>query len=99
MQAYTIKEKRVTKQGNPQTLNTATVNEPLLAHLKELRSKWAKRLKVPAYVIFTDATLIDMCNKMPTTKDEFLNVVGVGQRKMEAYGDIFIDEIKRYGQG
>lgn len=69
------------------------INNDLLSKLKELRIKLAQDQKVPAYVIFSDATLIDMCSKMPTNAEEFLEVSGVGQVKMNRYGKEFLDVI------
>ena len=50
---------------------------------------------VPAYVVFTDATLRDMCAKMPTDEQELLQVSGVGERKAHRYGKAFLEEINR----
>ena len=57
------------------------VNSELLDALKALRKSIASKKSVPAYVIFTDATLIDMCKKCPKTPDEMLEVSGVGRTK------------------
>lgn len=61
----------------------------LFMKLKALRSKFASAANVPAYVVFSDAALRDMCRLRPVTRDEFLNVSGVGKRKAEQYGDEF----------
>ena len=71
-------------------------NDKLFALLKELRSKISESEKVPAYIVFTDATLKDMCRKMPKNRDEFLSVSGVGKRKADKYGDKFCDLINDY---
>ncbi|HZK72235.1 MAG TPA: HRDC domain-containing protein, partial [Clostridia bacterium] len=63
--------------------------------LKELRYKLAQKKKVPAFIIFSDATLMDMCIKMPTNDIEFLEVSGVGQIKLEGYGKEFLEVINR----
>ena len=44
---------------------------------------------MPAYIVFTDAALQDMCRVLPTTAEEFLTVSGVGKRKAEKYGEDF----------
>ena len=59
------------------------VNSEMLDALKALRKSIASKKSVPAYVIFTDATLIDMCKKCPETPDEMLEVSGVGRTKLE----------------
>ena len=51
---------------------------------------------MPAYVIFSDATLRDMASKMPITDEEFLSVSGVGNTKLKKYGKDFMDCIKDF---
>ena len=74
------------------------VDGKLFIALKVVRTYFAKKANVPAFVIFSDATLIDMCRKKPTTKEEFLEVSGVGEIKYERYGKAFIEAIKRFGR-
>ncbi len=68
----------------------------LLDRLKQLRRRLASEKKVPAYVIFSDSTLIDMCKKLPRTEEELLEVSGVGQTKLILYGSEFLSIIKEY---
>ncbi|MDL2281204.1 DNA helicase RecQ [Selenomonadales bacterium OttesenSCG-928-I06] len=70
-------------------------NPVLYVKLKELRLELAREQGVPAYVIFPDTTLRDMCSKMPQTKEEFSKVSGVGKVKMERYCDVFLELIKQ----
>lgn len=72
------------------------VNSDLLDALKALRKSIASKKSVPAYVIFTDATLIDMCKKCPETPDEMLEVSGVGRTKLEKFGKQFLEEIAKF---
>lgn len=72
------------------------VNSDLLDALKVLRKGIASKMSVPAYVIFTDATLIDMCKKCPETPDEMLEVSGVGRTKLEKFGKQFLEEITKF---
>lgn len=72
------------------------VNSELLDALKALRKSIASKKSVPAYVIFTDATLIDMCKKFPETPDEMLEVSGVGRTKLEKFGKQFLEEIAKF---
>lgn len=65
-------------------------SQELFAKLKELRLALAAQAKVPAFVIFSDATLTDMCRKQPRTAEELLAVSGVGQVKLERYGEQFL---------
>lgn len=71
-------------------------DEGLFDKLKALRSKLAADQRVPAYIIFSDATLRDMCAKQPMTLDAFLDVSGVGAAKLEKYGDAFVGLINEY---
>lgn len=72
------------------------VNEGLFGELRKLRSEFAAAEKVPAYIIFSDAALKDMCRKLPVTEAEFLTVSGVGNKKAERYGEVFCTFIEQY---
>lgn len=72
------------------------VNSEMLDALKALRKSIASKKSVPAYVIFTDATLIDMCKKCPKTPDEMLEVSGVGRTKLEKFGKEFLEVIAKF---
>ena len=72
------------------------VDAALYAQLKEERTAIAKREGVPAYIIFTDATLQDMARKAPTNDMAFLAVSGVGRIKLDKYGQRFLNVIKAY---
>ena len=67
--------------------------------LKKLRYELSVQEGIPAYLIFSNAALKDMCLKMPTSKEEFKNVDGVGEYKSLKYADIFISEIEKYIKG
>lgn len=73
-------------------------DEKLLAALKDLRKSLAMRQSIPAYVIFTDATLIDMCRLKPKTQEEFIEVSGVGQAKSQRYGEVFLAVIAEFSE-
>ncbi|HRZ87579.1 MAG TPA: DNA helicase RecQ [bacterium] len=64
--------------------------------LREKRAELAQEKGVPAYIVFGDRSLKDMASKKPVDRDAFAQVFGVGDAKLEAYADIFIDVIKRY---
>ncbi len=64
--------------------------------LRELRATLAAKEKMPAYIVFSNATLADMAQKKPTTMEEFMNVSGVGNTKAEKYGEVFLDKISEY---
>lgn len=73
-------------------------DEKLLAALKDLRKSLAMRQSIPAYVVFTDATLIDMCRLKPKTQEEFTEVSGVGQAKSQRYGEVFLAVIAEFSE-
>ena len=75
------------------------VNPSLLDALKQLRRQIAVQQKMPAYVVFSDATLVDMCKKCPQTAEEFLEVSGVGQAKLNKYGREFMAVIAQFQEG
>ena len=74
---------------------TSDENAPLLAALKACRRGLAEAQKVPAYVIFPDRTLIEMAERRPQTLDDMAQVSGVGSKKLERYGAIFLQIITR----
>ncbi len=66
---------------------------PLLSALKAKRRALAEAAKVPAYVIFPDRTLIEMAESRPANLDQMARVSGVGAKKLERYGAIFLEVI------
>ncbi|MBL4725728.1 MAG: HRDC domain-containing protein, partial [Rhizobiaceae bacterium] len=68
-------------------------DEELLQGLKKLRLKLAQDRNVPAFVIFPDKTLIEMAMHRPTNREEFAEIKGVGQKKLEDFADQFIDVV------
>ena len=77
-------------------VRAASDNPELYERLRMLRNDTAKQQKVPAYVVFADRTLLEMSTYLPVTKEEMLMINGVAQAKYEKYGQIFIEEIKKY---
>ena len=71
--------------------------EALFLALKTLRKTLADRRKVPAYVIFSDATLLAMAATRPRTRAEFLAISGVGPKKLASYGDAFLAVLAHAG--
>ena len=64
--------------------------ESLFLALKALRRRIADANKMPAYIVFSDATLLAMAERRPKSKDELLAISGVGPRKLAAYGEAFL---------
>lgn len=68
----------------------------LFTILKELRMDISREEKIPPYMIFGDATLKELSNRMPITKEQFLDISGVGNSKLNKYGEKFMSKIKEY---
>lgn len=66
---------------------------PLLAALKAQRRALAEAARVPAYVIFNDRTLIEMAETRPANLDQMAAIGGVGAKKLERYGQVFLEVI------
>lgn len=79
--------------------NKSKTDSQLFQILRELRLVIAKEAKVPAYVVFSDATLKDMEARRPKTKSDFKEVLGVGKVKAERYGKYFLKVIARFEAG
>ena len=74
----------------------ASEHPELYTRLTALRKQLADEAGMPAYIVFSNATLSDMCAKLPRTLEEFSQVNGVGQTKLEAYGEPFTQVICEY---
>jgi ATP-dependent DNA helicase RecQ len=72
------------------------VDRDLFELLRALRTTTADAQNVPPYVVFGDAALRDMARRRPTTREGFLHVRGVGEKKCEDYGDAFLTVIRTY---
>ena len=72
------------------------VGDPLFDALRACRRELAQEAGVPPYVIFHDSTLREMAQRRPTSLPELGHVSGVGQRKLDAYGDAFLAAIRPY---
>ncbi|MGF1803395.1 ATP-dependent DNA helicase RecQ [Vibrio gigantis] len=77
-------------------LSSKNYDKKLFAKLRKLRKSIADEDGLPPYVVFSDATLIDMAEVLPTSYGEMLAVNGVGQRKLDKYADPFLDLIQEH---
>lgn len=73
-------------------------DDELFNKLRELRSDLADEKNLPPYVIFSDQTLKEMVEKQPDSSLEFLQIKGVGQNKLDKYGELFMTTIKRHNE-
>ena len=93
-------ERHVPKSDKSVSVSEKTVTDSgLYEHLRKLRMEIANEQGVPAYIVFTNATLADMAAKKPLDMGEFLCVSGVGEQKARAYGARFIKAIGEYIHG
>lgn len=72
------------------------LDQELFARLKKLRSALAVKASMPAYIIFSDTTLRDICVKLPTTEDKLLECSGIGSTKLRRYGKDVLQTVKQY---
>ncbi|MDR1576020.1 MAG: DNA helicase RecQ [Treponema sp.] len=74
----------------------ASFDNALFAKLRELRKELAEKEGVPAYIVFSDASLRDICRKKPVSLIRFAAVHGAGSVKLEKYGEAFVDCIREH---
>ncbi|MDD6069410.1 MAG: DNA helicase RecQ [Clostridiales bacterium] len=86
-----------TKQRKSDILNSRGLE--LFDLLRELRTTIAREENIPPYLVFSDKTLVDMCVKLPFTKEEILSVSGVGENKSKKYGERFTNQILTFTNG
>jgi ATP-dependent DNA helicase RecQ len=99
---------KLTQQAIPVLRNQAFVHQrvvqapkreadnSLFESLRQLRKALAERDKVPPYVVFADSTLKEMCQVFPQTEHELRKVKGVGDMKLERYGQEFLKAIRQH---
>ena len=86
-------EKKKKGRGKAAAIVVASSDEPLFEALRRLRKEIADAQDVPAYVIFSDATLRELASAKPSTLAAFRQIGGVGDTKLERYGERFVTEI------
>ncbi|GAB6106667.1 DNA helicase RecQ [Fusibacter bizertensis] len=87
-----IKDKKQTKKR----ANTSAKHPALYDQLAKLRVQIAQSKNVPLFVVFANSVLSDMATYLPTSREEFLNIKGIGEKKYEIYGEAFISSIISY---
>jgi len=73
-----------------------SIDQVLFEQLRSLRRELSQEKGIAPFIIFSDASLQDMCKKLPTTDEELLTVSGVGEFKLSKYGRLFLEKIKQY---
>src|SRR5665811_1091744 len=85
----TSKPRKIAKSGKE--------HDPILfERLKALRKEIALKKNLPPYIIFSDTTLKEMATRFPQSPEEFHSITGVGDHKLQKYGDVFLKEIRDY---
>jgi len=79
----------------PEPIPNVTAEDSVFLALKALRRELADARKVPAYVVFSDATLLAMAARKPQTEEDLLGIPGVGPKKRAVYGDAFLSLLRR----
>jgi ATP-dependent DNA helicase RecQ len=82
----------IEKTAKKKTVKKA-ISNTLFERLRKLRHSIALEEDIPAYLVFNDATLKIIEQERPMSDEEFLEISGVGQRKLEVYGAAFINEV------
>ncbi len=90
------KEQEVVAEKILNTVKLTGEEENLYEALRRLRARLAEEANVPAYVVFSNATLQDMARKKPKNTTEFKRVSGVGELKCKWYGEAFLGEIRKF---
>lgn len=78
------------------SVSKLTENDPLFEHLRKLRKEIADEEKVPPFVIFSDKTLRELCDKKPVELNSMRFVSGIGEVKFEKYGKRFFDALHAF---
>jgi ATP-dependent DNA helicase RecQ len=87
------------KAAPPPRLDGASwegVDRDLFDHLRQLRRDLAEARGVPPYIIFNDATLRDLARRRPTSLAAFAHAYGVGERKLQDLGPVFVEHIRQW---
>jgi len=89
-----ITPKAARNRGRQAPLAVNEGDAPLLVALKALRSKLAQAQGVPAYIVFSDRTLVDMATHKPASLRAMREMHGVGDAKLERYGAAFLEVVQ-----
>ena len=84
------------KGGSKAKSELRSMDEELFEALRECRAELANEQGVPAFVIFADTSLVEMARKRPQTEDTFRYINGVGDMKLQRYGEAFMEVIREF---
>jgi ATP-dependent DNA helicase RecQ len=92
----TVRKPKRERASKGRTAATGSVDSSLFEELRKLRKSLADDQGVPPYVVFSDATLRELCFTKPASLAAFRSVSGVGDVKLERYGEAFVDAIRSF---
>jgi len=93
---FIVLMKKETRQEEKLSFREVDYDEKLFSLLKDVRRDIAKVKGLPPYIVFSDKTLKEMSSLKPDDEPAMLRVSGVGSRKMEQYGYLFLKEIRKF---
>ncbi|MCW9014839.1 MAG: DNA helicase RecQ [Gammaproteobacteria bacterium] len=93
-----VKKEKSTVRKKASSIGFNTEKTELWEALRACRKQLSEQLNVPPFVIFHDATLMDMIERQPQNKEQFSRISGVGEHKLDAYGDAFLKVIKEFSE-
>ena len=97
-----VAKRKITQIGrgaHAKEVYAAVSDDPLWFILKDKRTELAREQGVPPYVIFHDSTLLEFLNRRPISLIEMAKINGVGQAKLERYGDAFLQVLENASNG
>jgi ATP-dependent DNA helicase RecQ len=89
----------VLKKDARQVRGASAVDPGMVEFLRDWRRRVAQARQVSAFIVMTDATLLDLCAKHPGTLDQLAHVTGMGAKKIETYGEQILETLARFGRG
>lgn len=94
--AKTTRDRRRSGSSAAERYNHPAAGSRLFEALREKRLELAREQGVPPFVVFNDRTLLEMCEQLPTSEEEMLQVSGIGQKKLERYGEAFLEVLRSF---
>ena len=91
-------EAKVSQKVSPQPVRERAEEISLFDRLRALRRELALRANLPPYMIFADSTLREMAQFCPRDLQSMIRISGVGERKLEKYGSVFLEEIRSFSE-
>ena len=95
----TVRKAKKERAGKSRGMLTPEVDASLFETLRRLRKSLADEQGVPPYVVFSDATLRELCAHRPASLGAFRQIGGVGDVKLERYGEAFVEAIRAFAAG